>query len=241
MSLLGQAKLGSSRILSEASYEAVAEEYYDQSLHPTCADFRSASRFALARMFKKQDPEGRIADIGCGLSLVREFTDEQQLVLVDASATMLAKNTLPVEKRLVDVQTEQFGVLEFDWVFAVLADPFNTKSAWLNISAALKPAGKCFFITPSNVWVRKFREISKEEKGSFARFVKGDSSEVFLPSFVYPVDSQITLMQSAGFEVVEYVGVTCADVRGIRSPKILQYLSDADPILDTYLAQKTTF
>jgi len=39
---------------------------------------------------------------------------------------MLMQNPRSIEQRLIDVERDRFGVSEFDWVFVVLGDPFNT-------------------------------------------------------------------------------------------------------------------
>ena len=115
----------SSGLANRRTYDSVAGEYYDERLHPTCADFRSASRIYLARLFDELKPTGRIADIGCGRSLVAEF-QQQNLVLIDESSEMLRQNVPFLESRCINVEREPIGASEFDWIFAVLGDPYNT-------------------------------------------------------------------------------------------------------------------
>src|SRR6266851_1243674 len=110
-SLLGRDAFKSSGILEIGSYEDVASEYYDVRLHPTCADFRIASRSFLLKLFREQNPRGRIADVGCGHSLLSEFVTND-LVLVDASPKMLAQNSGVAEKRLVDLEKHKFAQSE---------------------------------------------------------------------------------------------------------------------------------
>src|ERR1043166_2803629 len=137
-----------------APYSKVASEYYDARLHPTCADFRAASFLYLSKIFREEAPNGLIADIGCGDSLLTKFC-KQKLVLVDESAQMLARNLGDHEKRQFDVTKEKFGISEFDWVFAILGDPYNVISTWSNIEIALKPRGECVFMSPSFIWAEK--------------------------------------------------------------------------------------
>src|ERR1700741_3851848 len=98
-SLPGLVGSKSFEIRRQGSYEDVALEYYDQVLHPAGAVFRVASRLFLRTFFGTQKPTGRIADIGCGFSIVSELVD-RNLVLVDSSVRMLARNVGSVEKRL---------------------------------------------------------------------------------------------------------------------------------------------
>ena len=234
-SLLGRAAFKSSGTLEIGSYEDVALEYYDARLHPTCADFRAASSSFLQKLFREQNPKGRIADIGCGRSLLSEFVTDH-LVLVDASPRMLAQNLGPAEKRLVDLEKHNFAQSEFDWIFAVLADPFNSEAAWANISSALSEGGRCVFIVPSYQWVSKFRSSIEEEKEGFARFVRADSSSIFLPSTVYPPRQQIALIEAVDMKLTSFQQVFARELRRINSPKISEFLAPDDALLDIYCA-----
>jgi len=121
-------------------------------LHPTCADFQDASLVFLKNLFSEVRPSGKIADVGCGRSLLAKFVDPRALVLIDESGDMLQKNNRVSEWREVDVASEKFGLSEFDWIFSILGDPYNVQSAWLNIAVALKRGGNCIFIVPSYEW-----------------------------------------------------------------------------------------
>lgn len=237
-SLLGRAAFKSSGTLDVGSYEDVALEYYDAKLHPTCADFGIASRVFLQRLFREQSPRGRIADVGCGRSLLTEFVTKN-LVLVDASPRMLAQNSESAEKRLVDLEKQSFAESEFDWIFAVLADPFNSAASWTNIRSALAEGGRCVFIVPSYHWASKFRGRVEEEMAGFARFVKSDNSSVFLPSMVYPEEQQIALIESIGMELTDFQQVFVSELQRINSPKISGFLAANDALLDVYFTAST--
>src|SRR5579872_2909267 len=73
------------------TYDSVAGEYYDERLHPTCADFRAAASLYLKKFFETRRPAGRLADVGCGSSLIAEF-QTRDLVLIDKSWEMLNRN-----------------------------------------------------------------------------------------------------------------------------------------------------
>jgi SAM-dependent methyltransferase len=236
-SLLGRAAFKSSGILEIGSYEEVALEYYNAALHPTCADFRSASRIVLQRLFSRDAPQGRIADVGCGLSLLSEFVTEN-LVLIDASSKMLAQNSRNIEKRLVNVEERSFAQSEFDWVFGILADPYNSAQAWNNLSSALKVGGSCLFVVPSYRWASKFRSSVLEEQPGFAHFVKADNSSIFLPSIVYPQAEQFALIESVRMRVSNFEQIFVRELTNISSPKISKVLAADDPILDVYFTDK---
>ena len=234
-SLPGRVAFKSSETLEVGSYEDVALEYYDARLHPTCADFRAASRLFLEKLFREQNPGGRIADIGCGRSLLSEFVSDH-LVLVDGSPRMLAQNLGVAEKRLANLEKSSFAQSEFDWIFAILADPFNSKAAWANISSALKRGGRCVFIVPSYQWVSKFRSSVEDERTGFARFLRENDAPIFLPSMVYPPQQQAALIESVGMRVTSFQQVFARELQQISSPKISGVLASDDALLDVYCA-----
>lgn len=227
----------SSETRSVSSYDEVALEYYDATLHPTCADFRVASRIFLQRFFATENPRGRIADIGCGLSLLREFTKDD-LVLVDQSAKMLLQNKGSIESRLLNIEISGFGVSEFDWVFAILADPFNSVAAWKNICLSLRNKGVCVFVVPSYCWASKFRKNTSDERDGLAHFVKGDGSSVFLPSLINSEADQTALITSVGLRVANFSQMFVRDLPKVGSYKISQFLSENDALLDIYRVEK---
>jgi trans-aconitate methyltransferase len=234
---LGQNELKSTRIPNATAYDKVALEYYDEIRHPTCADLREASRLFFARLFEKEDPSGRLADIGCGRSLVAEFK-KSELVLVDSSTQMLDQNNFEIKRRVIDVEFESFGESEFDWIFAVLADPYNSISSWNNIFKALKVSGTCVFIVPSFVWSQKFRLRDSGEREGFARFIIAGGEDVFLRSVIVSSQEQEQLIIRAGLQLHRCEHVYTKDMTMIKSAKISGVLSPDEPILDIYIANK---
>ena len=236
-SLLGRAAFRSTETPRVGSYEDVASEYYDERLHPTCADFRDASKRFLLDFVQRERPEGRIADVGCGLSLLSEVLPSKP-VLVDSSVQMLNRNGSAAEKRLVDVELSSFGDAEFDWIFAILADPYNSRPAWLNIARALKVGGRCLLIVPSHRWASQFRNGVADERIGYARFDRGDSSAVLLPSKVYSQVEQVSLLHSVGMRVIDCGHVYVREIPNVRSRKISEFLDRDDPLLDCYYAER---
>lgn len=219
-----------------ANYDLVAAEYYDEHLHPTCADFRAGCRAYLERFFERHKPVGRMADIGCGKSLVADFR-KQDLVLVDESPEMLRHNLASLEMRCIDVEQAPIGTSEFDWIFAVLGDPYNSPATWKNIQTALKPAGQCVFIVPSDHWAKVFRENCSEERANLARFLT-PRGEIFLRSLIVGRASQEKMILDAGMSLIAADHVLVADLPYIRSPKISEFLLKDQSLLDVYQATK---
>jgi SAM-dependent methyltransferase len=217
------------------SYETLASEYYDEDKHPTCADFRAAARSYLKGLFNIDPPRGLMADIGCGRSLLAEF--DASVALFDSSRAMLSLNPPNLQLHLIDIEQTSFGNSEFDWVFAVLGDPFNNLHAWQHIARALKPGGKCVFIVPSYAWAKKFRSINPHEKENFAAFLSAGTL-VYVPSTILPHKQQSDLIRRAGlrFDLVEDLPRGRLPI--IRSEKIARFLSKNDSILDIYTATK---
>src|SRR5216683_2735662 len=78
-----------------ASYELVAQEYYDAERHPTCANFREASRLLFRRWLSLVPNRKLICELGAGKSLLAEILTEalrslDTVTLVDESPSMLA-------------------------------------------------------------------------------------------------------------------------------------------------------
>lgn len=236
-SRLGQVASKSTETVEMAAYSKVASEYYDARLHPTCADFRAASLSYLKRLFREEAPSGAIADIGCGESLIVDLTGEK-LVLVDESEEMLNRNAGDYEKRRFNVTKERFGESEFDWIFAILGDPYNIASTWENIEIALKRYGTCIFITPSFVWSEKFRNKSVAERRGFARFDLLDGSSAFLPSVILPEPEQRRLIESSHLILERYESIRVGTLERVNSDKIRKYLKPLDSIIEIYRVRK---
>jgi hypothetical protein len=235
--LRGLAVSRSSEIRERVSYGFVAAEYYNEQFHPTCADFREASRAYLKKIFEFERPVGRLADVGCGRSLISELTLEN-LVLIDEARAMLDLNLDCGEKRRVDIVETSFGDAEFDWIFAVLADPYNEMGAWTNIAKALRTQGQCVFIVPSYCWASKFRASSKKEISGKARFDLFSGESLFLPSTVLSPAQQEALISSSGLCVDRLDHAYVRDLNEIKSAKISNFLGQDDPMLDVYRVHK---
>ena len=219
------------------TYDAVAGEYYDERLHPTCADFRAAASLYLKKFFETRRPAGRLADVGCGSSLIAEF-QTRNLVLIDKSWEMLNRNKPDLEKRCIDVERESIGLGDFDWIFAILGDPYNSPWAWKNFSNALRSGGQCVFIVPSNDWARNFRSKCEDEKPNFARFLTSKGETVFLRSLIVGPEDQARMISGANLLIAAIEHIQVGELPYVRSPKVLGFLSPDQYLLDVYLAKK---
>lgn len=236
----------SSAPISVHRYGRIADEYYDGFAHPTCADFRDASEMYLDRLWTSEAVVGRIADIGCGRSLLAKklagkSASETSLVLVDESSEMIVQNDhrllSQLESRVIDVERGEFGRDEFDWIFSILGDPYNTESSWHNIATAMKRGGRCEFVVPSHVWSQKFRAADASERCNLARFVCTSGDEIYVPSYILRPDEQVSLIAGVGLKVIQTSSVARREVRSLRSPKT-SILSDDDALLDIYSVVK---
>jgi SAM-dependent methyltransferase len=233
----GLVAFSSSGTRGPRTYEEVSAEYYNERLHPTCSDFRAASRLYLKQVFEAESPRGRIADIGCGQSLVAEFVTED-LVLIDESPAMLRLNSGLHEQRQLNIIEAEFGKDEFDWIISVLGDPYNGIEAWKNIHAALKVGGRCIFISPSYVWAYNFRLSTNSEVSGKARFDLSSGKTIFVPSTILPAAEQKQLINASGLNVERVEHVVVGNIGDIKSKKILESLRSDEPVLDIYRVRK---
>ena len=193
--------------LVAASYELVAQEYYDSERHPTCSNFREASLILLRKWRVPILQSRSICEVGPGRSLVAEFflsarDNLDRLVLVDESASMLAYS----EKWRDAGATLKIGSAfslpvpsnAFDLVVSCLGDPYNTFSFWTEVRRVLVPGGTCLFTTPSFDWAHSFRIASDSKYMESADFELFDGTHIQLPSFIRPPADQAILIRSAG-------------------------------------------
>jgi len=193
--------------LAAASYDSVAQEYYDSERHPTCSNFREASLILLRKWHVPILQSSSICEVGPGRSLVAEFflsarDNLDRLVLVDESPSMLAYS----EKWRNAGATLKIGSAcslpvpsnAFDLVVSCLGDPYNALSFWTEVRRVLIPGGTCLFTTPSFDWARSFRNGRNAADMESADFTLLDGTHVQLPSFILSPTDQARLIQSAG-------------------------------------------
>lgn len=232
------------------SYSAVANEYYDAQLHPTCAGFGVASGALMKRHFELVPDKGTIFEIGAGrsglLGVMPKATGAR-LLISDISLDMLNHSRSAFNGRaefLVcdagDLPVESSSV---DLVVALLGDPYNSSAVWTEVCRALKNDGGVFFTTPSWEWSTAFRNSAPGERTGSAFFFTGSGNALYLPSEILPVSSQIQLMGDSGLEVQWVDPFTLGDLKstGAKIPsKLGDYLHDATPVVTGYWATKVS-
>lgn len=208
-----------------SGYEVIAREYYEERLHPTCANFDQLSRRYFEPRLRAIVKEGmRIGDFGAGRSMVSRIIGLRpsvDLFLVDSSSGMLShsdqyvsQNTRPI---LANVESTEFAESSFDIVVASLGDPFNTPMFWEEIRRILKQGGICLFTSPAVEWAETFRRPGTNREAEFAL---RDGTIVFVPSIVLSPNAQSSLVTAAGLNVRETQDYRVADLVGPISSKL---------------------
>jgi ubiquinone/menaquinone biosynthesis C-methylase UbiE len=161
-----------------AEYERVGAEYYDPELHPTCANFRSASEQIVARWLGATS--GQVVEVGCGRSVVAELLRGQRsnlraLTLLDSSWTML-RHSLPFVESgamLVLSEADELALRDgvADLLVASLGDPYNSEAFWRASRRVVRTDGRIIFSTPSFEWSTAFRR-SMHHPPDVAEFVR---------------------------------------------------------------------
>jgi len=230
-----------------SSYEDVSTEYYDSVLHPTCANFREASKHLISEWFQRSPLiQSSVCEIGAGKSLVAELLLERQylqnlLLVFDSSQGMLgySKEFLDPFTRLALAEASNLPIPSESMNLAVssLGDPYNYSAVWNEVYRVLKPGALWYFTTPAYDWSIAYRAQS----GFFdlAAFELRDGQDALLPSFIYPRDEQLTLFENSGFLVREYAAVTASALTSNRiSPKLLLNRGPNAIIVEGYVVQK---
>jgi SAM-dependent methyltransferase len=213
-----------------ATYELVAHEYYDSNRHPTCANFREASRLLLRKWLLPFRKCQRLCEVGAGKSITAEIICSENnrldgLTIVDESPAMLAHSRPWVHDgaslTIGNASRLPFSAEEIDVVVSCLGDPYNDVSFWRETRRLLRRKGVCLYTTPSYDWARKFRQETGSDPDS-AQFELRDGTQLLLPSVILPASDQIALITSCDLEVCEVEAVSVCCLSGHKlSPKLL--------------------
>lgn len=212
------------------AYSAVAAEYYDAQRHPTCANFRQATKIALKKLLPTSTIDWsklQVLEVGAGDSLVAEIAQERGLTLScltisDASSMMLAYS-LKWEKKgakllIADARCLRLQEDSLDLLIASLGDPYNNSEFWQEVHRVLKPGGEVIFTTPGYKWASLFR--SSLNSLNTAEFTIAGGALVQLPSLVYESSQQTHLIESACLKLVENFSVGLSQLKHPVSPKL---------------------
>jgi SAM-dependent methyltransferase len=212
-----------------SSYEDVAAEYYDSERHPTCANFREASRLLL-RAWLVGKRNTRLCEIGAGKSVVAEIFSDlgytlEHVTLVDESPSMLSYSKPWIRDgaklELGSSSHLPFAASEIDLIVSCLGDPYNGAPFWQEVQRVLRNGGECMLTTPSYDWATNFRRKTHSDLGS-ALFELADGTQLLLPSVILSPTDQTALVESCGLQVrkIQHVSVESLSGQSI-SPKLL--------------------
>jgi len=227
----------------KGQYTDLADEYYDEGLHPTCKAFRDASYLALGA-WREVVRGSRVCEVGSGRSLLAERFGSlaRSLVLVDSSRKMLdhsrpfwGRSVLPVcaAAERLPVPSECC-----DGVVSILGDPYNTIEFWREVHRVVIPGGFAIYTTPAYDWARDFRGAALE-----AEFKLRNGSSLLVPSLVFPANGQRGMIEAMGFEVVAVRSIHLGDLQraGYAVDKAHKLSRDSNPsgeVVTGYLGRR---
>lgn len=234
--------------LGFASYSEVADEYYDPAVHPTCANFRSASKALLADLGIFEGISARsVLELGAGRSLVAEMMIERgvpldRLVITDKYEEMLSHSKrfemAGARLQVLDASNVYGGVEKFDLIVAVLADPYNTPALWKNLLRLSSKRGLIALTFPSYDWMKSYRLLKEHVESKYSVFQTREGSLLNLPSFIWPTEKVIKYGRSVDLILLKHLTFRVAHLSaGNISPKLLSSGDDQLPIVEGYLFQ----
>lgn len=227
-----------------ASYEDVAEEYYDTTMHPTCASLGELSgAFILPRIASLSGNEKTLVEVGVGKSLlapawIARGGEANSLFLLDSSPTMLACSeewgSLGVKLVVADALSLPFADSSVDVIVASLGDPYNLPKFWEEAARTLRPGGLALFTTPAHEWSLSFRPPHQR---SSAEFLRRDGEVLLMPSPVLTEEQQAEMFAEAGLGLEESQSLSVAQLRTPPASKLL-CVDEGVPVLRGYVVRK---
>lgn len=231
----------------ETSYDDVAAEYYDRTRHPTCDNFRDASRI-LAISFLElhgKDAQAEFCDIGAGRSLLAELIPQtgrlDHLCLIDKSGFMLEYSTdwkWRGARVIVGDATKSIPLnsASIDVALASLGDPYNISGFWRELHRILRPGGYALFTTPSFEWASAFRG---QAAAAIAEFELADGRALSLPSYVYEPSVQVGLISESGLLVDSVIQVAVSALKTPHlSPKLALLLDTNGSVVTGFVCRR---
>lgn len=213
-----------------APYGAVAQEYYDPRLHPTCYNFNRLSRIFISKHLLPQGAHRRILEVGAGESSAAPLLEAaghslSALTLSDSSQEMLAHSARWHEKGaglvVGDAEHLRSWAPPTECVVASLGDPYNTMCFWEQLGSLLPPGGAVIFTLPSYEWAGRFRRADQASQHT-AEFVTRSGQVLSMPSYIPPLAGQVEIIENAGLIVVDFEAMGRAALGSDAiSPKLL--------------------
>ena len=232
-----------------ASYEDLAPEYYDPTRHPTCANFREASRHLIGKLLQTlPDNGGWICEVGPGKALLPELLSAEsaaldRLIVVDSSPSMLQHShqwgCLGVNLILGDSTMLPVASGSLELLLSSLGDAYNQPAFWNEVNRILRPSGIVLFTTPSYDWAFAFRGGGKRKAMMTAEFELSNGRRILVPSWIYPVTDQVRLISEAGLLVKEVADVPVSALKSEPlSPKLLMDRGPQASVVTGYVLTK---
>lgn len=213
------------------TYEILAKEYYDSIRHPTCANFREASKSLLTKLIVNFKLENKvICDVGAGKSVVFELlrhkADLHNLFLLDSSTSMLAYSQQALKYgahfTIGDASNMPFRSNTLDILISSLGDPYNMPNFWKESNRVLMKNGIMIFTTPAYEWATFFRKSYNSDSINWAEFKLKDGGLILVPSYIYSHNQQLDIFDKNGFIVKQIEHARVSDLKSRKlSPKIL--------------------
>ena len=182
-----------------APYDALASEYYDAQLHPTCANFGELSSQFLSTHIRKHAISTRAAlEVGAGNSILAEVFEKERVPLsrvtiLDQSAAIIRHSkrwiSAGATPRIADASRTGLPAGVFDLIVASLGDPYDTSDFWQEMRRVISNSGIFLFTTPSYEWSSTYRRETARDK---AEFVLRDGRGVLVPSYIRPLSEERT-------------------------------------------------
>jgi SAM-dependent methyltransferase len=226
--------------LTHGAYERLAGEYYDAERHPTCANFREASRQLIDRLLPSP-PLGRICETGAGDSLLAPLLADRGwdlggLLLTDASPAMLAHSegwaNAGAQLSVAEAESLPVPSSSLDLVVASLGDPYDDDGLWAEVSRTLRDGGRCVFTTPSWQWAMAFRADARGF--DLAEFTLADGTVLSVPSRIRPSAEERLLIERHGLRILGEAEAPRRALTSSLSPKLAMLRPD-DPVVVGYL------
>lgn len=215
-------------MLRISSYKFIANEYYDESLHPTCASLGRVSHNFLIDIVKSKYT-GLALEVGAGRGL--DIPNEGNIVALDSSQEMMKNNKSP-KKVVSDALSMPFSDGQFDYIFGSLIDPFSVDRFYNEAHRVIKKNGSLIFTLPSYEWASSFRS---QERRQYAEFLHSEGYVLQMPSFVASPAEQIDKITRAGFSSVRHIPVK-ASIGDSVAPKLEYAAAKRFSLVDGFVA-----
>jgi SAM-dependent methyltransferase len=223
------------------TYDVLADEYYDRSLHPTSHAFREASLALLLPQLANLR-KGLFLEVGSGRSIFEDLPPVQRpdlIVVTDRYERMLRYSVLALDGEaqlaLADAATLPIAHSTIDTVISSLGDPYNTPTFWSEARRVLRPGGRVLFTTPSFDWSHQFRSSLGNDQ-LLAEFPTRDGGHLSVCSLVFDTPVQCEMIEKAALHVVEVSSLSRDSIPAAEHAPKLQ-VTDG-PLVTLYIAEK---